>query len=93
MMMNMGPTGITARAMGKAVRFRAAVQVNDFLPISRRDITQFEGAAQAWARALDASGRLPRVPRRTAALHDGRYRQYAPVPRSRVVRTPARHAA
>ncbi len=30
----------TARAMGKAVRFRAAVQVNDFLPISRRDITR-----------------------------------------------------
>ena len=38
----------TARAMGKAVRFRAAVQVNDFLPISKRDITRFEGAAQAW---------------------------------------------
>src|SRR3984957_14569426 len=43
----------TARAMGKAVRFRAAVQVNDFLPISRRDITSFEGAAEAWRRALD----------------------------------------
>ena len=45
----------TARSMGKAVRFRAAVQVNDFLPISKRDITQFEGAAQAWRRALDAA--------------------------------------
>ena len=45
----------TARAMGKAVRFKAAVQVNDFLPISKRDITLFEGAAQAWARALDAA--------------------------------------
>jgi acetyl-CoA C-acetyltransferase len=42
----------TARSMGKAVRFRAAVQVNDFLPISKRDITQFEGAAEAWRRAL-----------------------------------------
>ncbi len=42
----------TARAMGKAVRFRAAVQVNDFLPISKRDITQFEGAAMAWKKAL-----------------------------------------
>jgi len=31
------------------------VQVNDFLPISKRDITQFEGAAQAWRRALDAA--------------------------------------
>ena len=41
--------------MGKAVRFKAAVQVNDFLPISKRDITGFEGAAQAWSRALDAA--------------------------------------
>ena len=45
----------TARAMGKAVRFRAAVQVNDFLPISKRDITQFEGAAMAWKKALQAA--------------------------------------
>src|SRR6201996_7172773 len=42
----------TARALGKAVRFRAAVQVNDFLPLSRRDPTAFEGAAEAWQRAL-----------------------------------------
>ena len=47
----------TARAMAKAVRFRAAVQVNDYLPISARDITRFEGAAEAWKRALDAAGR------------------------------------
>jgi acetyl-CoA C-acetyltransferase len=46
----------TARAMGKAVRFKAAVQVNDFLPISKRDITGFEGAALAWKQALAASG-------------------------------------
>jgi len=46
----------TARGLGKAVRFRAAVQVNDFLPISKRDITQFEGAAGAWRRALESSG-------------------------------------
>src|ERR1700744_2156992 len=45
----------TARAMGKAVRFKAAVQVNDFLPISKRDITGFEGAAHAWAQALRSS--------------------------------------
>jgi len=45
----------TAKAMGKAVRFKAAVQVNDFLPISKRDITQFEGAAHAWAKALRAA--------------------------------------
>ena len=47
----------TARAMAKSVRFRAAVQVNDHLPISARDITRFEGAAEAWTRALDAAGR------------------------------------
>ena len=46
----------TARMLGKAVRFRAAVQVNDFLPISRRDPTAFEGAAIAWQRALDQAG-------------------------------------
>ncbi|GAN77540.1 acetyl-CoA acetyltransferase [Acidisphaera rubrifaciens] len=46
----------TARTLRRAVRFRAAVQVNDFLPISRRDITQFEGARAAWARAFDESG-------------------------------------
>jgi acetyl-CoA C-acetyltransferase len=45
----------TARSMKKAVRFRAAVQANDFLPISRRDITRFEGAAEAWKRALAAA--------------------------------------
>ena len=45
----------TARAMGKAVRFKAAVQVNDFLPISKRDITLFEGAAIAWQQALQAA--------------------------------------
>jgi acetyl-CoA C-acetyltransferase len=46
----------TARALGKAVRFRAAVQVNDFLPLSRRDPIAFEGAAEAWHRALAAAG-------------------------------------
>ena len=46
----------TARTLGKAVRFRAAVQVNDFLPLSRRDPTAFEGAALAWRQALDAAG-------------------------------------
>ncbi|GAA0583910.1 acetyl-CoA acetyltransferase [Craurococcus roseus] len=46
----------TARAMGKAVRFRAAVQVNDLLPIAAREITRFEGPAEAWKRALDQAG-------------------------------------
>ncbi len=48
--------GETAAAMNKAVRFRAAVQVNDFLPIAARDVTRFEGAREAWARAYAAAG-------------------------------------
>ena len=43
----------TARAMTKAIAFRAAIHVNDFLPLSRRDPTCFEGGAIAWARALE----------------------------------------
>ncbi len=46
----------TARTMGKAVRFRAAVQVNDLLPIAARDIIRFEGARTAWARAYEQAG-------------------------------------
>jgi acetyl-CoA C-acetyltransferase len=46
----------TAKAMQKAVRFRAAVQVNDFLPIAARDIIRFEGPREAWKRALDQAG-------------------------------------
>ena len=45
-----------AKSMNKAVRFRAAVQVNDFLPLSRRDPTAFEGAAKAFHRALSQAG-------------------------------------
>lgn len=46
----------TAAAMGKAIRFRAAVQVNDLMPISARDITRFEGAREAWRRAYESAG-------------------------------------
>ena len=46
----------TARAMGKAVRFRAAVQVNEYLPIASRDIIRFEGARAAWQRAYEQAG-------------------------------------
>ena len=46
----------TASRMGKAVRFRAAVHVNDFLPLSRRDATRFDGAARAWSQALEQAG-------------------------------------
>lgn len=42
----------TALSMRKAIAFRAAQQVNDFLPMSKRDILAFEGPAAAWSRAL-----------------------------------------
>jgi acetyl-CoA C-acetyltransferase len=42
----------TALAMKKAVAFRGHAQVNDFLPMSRRDIIAFEGCEQAWRKAL-----------------------------------------
>ncbi len=41
----------TAMTMKKAVAFRATAQVNDYLPMSRRDIVAFEGCAQAWKKA------------------------------------------
>jgi acetyl-CoA C-acetyltransferase len=45
----------TALSMKKAVAFRAAQQVNDFLPLSGRDIIAFEGPRVAWAQALAAA--------------------------------------
>lgn len=46
----------TALSMKKAIVFRAAEQANDFLPMSKRDITLFEGCEIAWKRAFAASG-------------------------------------
>jgi acetyl-CoA C-acetyltransferase len=46
----------TALALGKAVAFRAAEHVQDFLPMSKRDVLKFEGCAQAWRRALASAG-------------------------------------
>ena len=46
----------TAKSMAKAVRFRAAAQATDMMPITGRDIIRFEGARAAWARALDTAG-------------------------------------
>src|SRR6202521_2788816 len=45
----------TALSLKKAVIFRAAEQVNDFLPMSRRDVIAFEGPALAWKQALAAA--------------------------------------
>ena len=46
----------TALAMKKAIVFRAAAHVQDFLPMSRRDVLKFEGCAVAWQRALKEAG-------------------------------------
>src|ERR1700744_1084363 len=46
----------TALKLNKAIVFRAAAHVQDFLPMSRRDILKFEGCAVAWQRALAQAG-------------------------------------
>jgi acetyl-CoA C-acetyltransferase len=46
----------TALTMNKAIVFRAAQHVQDFLPMSKRDILKFEGCAVAWQRALHEAG-------------------------------------
>jgi acetyl-CoA C-acetyltransferase len=46
----------TALRLGKAVAFRSAAHVQDFLPMSKRDILKFEGCAEAWKRALSDAG-------------------------------------
>jgi acetyl-CoA C-acetyltransferase len=46
----------TALRLDRAVVFRAAEHVQDFLPMSKRDILKFEGCALAWRRALDRAG-------------------------------------
>ena len=45
----------TALGMRRAVAFRANEQVQDFLPMSKRDVLRLEGCAEAWARALAAA--------------------------------------
>ncbi|BAB54041.1 acetyl-CoA acetyltransferase [Mesorhizobium sp. 131-3-5] len=46
----------TALKMRRAVAFRANEHVQDFLPMSKRDILAFEGCEQAWTRALKNAG-------------------------------------
>ncbi|MBI2312612.1 MAG: acetyl-CoA acetyltransferase [Betaproteobacteria bacterium] len=43
----------TALGMRKAVFFRAARHLNDFLPMSRRDVSDFEGPRLAWKKAME----------------------------------------
>ncbi len=45
----------TALAAPRAVYFRAARQVNDYLPISKRNIIDFDGPTRAWSAALSQS--------------------------------------
>lgn len=42
----------SANAKVAPVRFRSRTQINDFLPLSRRDRTRFEGASRAWSLGL-----------------------------------------
>ncbi|MBT5267642.1 MAG: acetyl-CoA acetyltransferase [Rhodospirillaceae bacterium] len=46
----------TALGRDKAIAFRGRAHVNDFLPMSKRDVTAFEGCTQAWGQALDGAG-------------------------------------
>src|SRR5882757_5036758 len=46
----------TAKTMGKAVNIKATAHAQDFLPMSKRDILQFEGCTVAWQRALQKAG-------------------------------------
>jgi acetyl-CoA C-acetyltransferase len=42
----------TALTMKRAVAFRATAHAQDFLPMSKRDILDFDGCAEAWRQAL-----------------------------------------
>jgi acetyl-CoA C-acetyltransferase len=59
----------TALTLSKAIVFRAAAHVQDFLPMSRRDVLKFEGCALAWRRALAQAG-IERGDLSFAEVHD-----------------------
>ncbi|MGO4664848.1 acetyl-CoA acetyltransferase [Bosea sp. 2YAB26] len=46
----------TAMEMRRAVGFRGMAHVQDFLPMSKRDILKFDGCAEAWKKALADAG-------------------------------------
>jgi acetyl-CoA C-acetyltransferase len=48
--------GEIAKSMDKAINIRATAHAQDFLPMSKRDILEFEGCAVAWQRALQSAG-------------------------------------
>jgi acetyl-CoA C-acetyltransferase len=46
----------TALKLSKAIALRATAHVQDFLPMSKRDILKFEGCSVAWQQALGSAG-------------------------------------
>ena len=46
----------TALRFPKAVHFRSTAHAQDFLPMSKRDIVNFEGCTKAWRKAHDNAG-------------------------------------
>ena len=46
----------TALSMRRAIAFRGVAHVQDYLPMSRRDILEFEGCALAWKKVLSDAG-------------------------------------
>lgn len=46
----------TAATMTRAIGFRARVQANDIMALSRRDVLEFRGARMAWTKALEQAG-------------------------------------
>ena len=45
-----------AKNFPRAVSIKSRAQVNDFLPMSRRDAVSFEGPKRAWAKAMEQAG-------------------------------------
>ena len=45
-----------ASRAARSVGFRGAAHVQDFLPMSRRDVIRFDGCAEAWRRAFAQAG-------------------------------------
>ncbi|MDI6028056.1 acetyl-CoA acetyltransferase [Corticibacterium sp. UT-5YL-CI-8] len=58
-----------ARDMRRAVRFRGMAQVSDYLSMSRRDLTAFEGPREAIRRAKAAAG-VDNADLHVAEVHD-----------------------
>ncbi|MGL4415762.1 acetyl-CoA acetyltransferase [Roseinatronobacter monicus] len=46
----------TAATMTRAIGFRARMQANDIMALSRRDVLEFRGARMAWTKALEQAG-------------------------------------